>query len=336
MRLLRFVLRRALYTILQLLGVITVAFFLTHLVPGNPARSLAGIGATQANVAAIERQLGLDRPLVVQYGLYLKNVVRGDLGDSIFTGQSVREDLAQRLPATLGLVTISITLAVLIGVPLGMYVGIKPGGIRSKIVFVYGMLTGALADFWLALLFIFVFFYTLQWAPAPLGQLGPIMSPSDRITGFYLLDSALTGRWDIFVEALRHLVLPVATLVLVYMGNIVKMARSSMAETMQSDYVEHARAVGLSERTVLRYALRNALAPVITVTAFTYGFLIGGAVLVETVFSWGGLGEYAVQSITNSDYFPILGVVLVAGLFMSMLYLVLDILYAVLDPRVHL
>lgn len=335
MRFARFLTRRAFYLIFQLIGVVTIAFFLVRLIPGNPAQALAGVSARKETVEAIERQLGLDKPLPVQYGIYVRNLLQGELGFSIFTGQTVREDLEQRFPATVELVTVSMLTAIVVGVPLGIYVALRRQGVLNKIVFVYGMLTGALPDFWLGLILVFVFFFLLHWAPAPMGRLGPLANPPARATGSFLLDSALAGNWDLFWLSLKHLALPVITLVFVYMGNIVKMARSSMEEVMQSDFIEHARASGLPRLVVMRYALRNALAPVATVIAFNYGFLLGGAVLVETVFSWGGLGQYAVQSIINSDYAPITGFVIVAALFMSVMYLLLDVVYAVIDPRIQ-
>ncbi|HEX6507794.1 MAG TPA: ABC transporter permease [Chloroflexota bacterium] len=331
----RFLLRRLVYLLVQLWGVATIAFFLVHLIPGNPAQALAGSGANAKSIRGIEHQLGFDKSLPEQYGLYLWNLVHGNLGDSIFTGQTVLHDLQQRLPATLELVTAAMLISVVVGVPLGIYVGLKQTGIGSRIAFVYGMLTGALPDFWLGLVLIFVFFYLLHWAPAPLGQLDAVESAPPHVTGVFVIDALVSGEWGLFMSAVGHLVLPALTLVLVYMGNIVKMARSSMSEAMQSGYVEHARAIGLPNSVVLRYAVRNALAPVVTVIAFTYGFLLGGAVLVETVFSWGGLGQYAVQSITNSDYFAITGFVLAAALFMAVIYLLLDVIYAILDPRIE-
>jgi peptide/nickel transport system permease protein len=335
MRLARFLLKRAFYLAFQLLGVMTITFFLVRLIPGNPAQALAGVGASKQSIEAIEQHLGLDKPLPVQYVIYLNNLLHGEFGDSIFTGQPVRQDLAQRVPATLELVTISMLVAVLVGIPLGIYVALKQTGFVNKVVFGYGMLTGAVPDFWLGLIFVFVFYFLLRWAPSPMGRLGPLGTPPDRITGSFVLDSLLTRNWDTLGQSLTHLVLPVLTLVLIYMGNIVKMARSSMSEVMQSDYIDYARACGLPRGTIVRYALRNAMAPVATVIAFNYGFLLGGAVLVEAVFSWGGLGQYAVQSIVNSDYAPITGFVLVVALFMSVMYLLLDLVYALLDPRIQ-
>jgi peptide/nickel transport system permease protein len=273
--------------------------------------------------------------LPVQYVIYLNNLLHGEFGDSIFTGQPVRQDLTQRVPATLELVTVSMLIAVILGIPLGIYVALKKTGVLNKIVFGYGMLTGAVPDFWLGLIFVFVFFFLLRWAPPPMGRLGALGIPPDRITGSYLIDSVLTGDWQTLRLSVTHMVLPVLTLVLIYMGNIVKMARSSMTEVMQSEFIEYARACGLPREVVIRYALRNAMAPVATVVAFNYGFLLGGAVLVEAIFSWGGLGQYAVQSIVNSDYAPITGFVLVVALFMSVMYLLLDLVYALIDPRIQ-
>jgi ABC-type dipeptide/oligopeptide/nickel transport system permease component len=314
---------------------VTITFFLVRLIPGNPAQALAGVGASPTSVAAIEKQLGLDQPLPVQYAIYLGNLVRGEFGDSIFTGQPVRQDLAQRIPATLELVTVAMLIAVLVGIPLGVYVALKKTGFLNRVMFVYGMLTGAVPDFWLGLIFVFVFFFLLRWAPPPMGRLGALGVPPDRITGSYLIDSVLTGDWQTLRLTATYMVLPVLTLVLIYMGNIIKMARSSMTEVMQSDFIDYARACGLPRGVIVRYALRNAMAPVATVVAFNFGFLLGGAVLVEAIFSWGGLGQYAVQSIINSDYAPITGFVLVVALIMALIYLLLDLVYALLDPRIQ-
>ncbi len=335
MRLARFLLKRAFYLTLQLLGVVTITFFLVRLIPGNPAQALAGVGASPTSVAAIEKQLGLDQPLPVQYAVYLGNLARGEFGDSIFTGQPVRQDLAQRIPATLELVTVAMLIAVVVGIPLGVYVALKKTGILNRIMFVYGMLTGAVPDFWLGLIFVFVFFFLLRWAPPPMGRLGALGVPPDRVTGSYLIDSVLSGDWQTLRLTATYMVLPVLTLVLIYMGNIIKMARSSMSEVMQSDFIDYARACGLPRGVIVRYALRNAMAPVATVVAFNFGFLLGGAVLVEAIFSWGGLGQYAVQSIVNSDYAPITGFVLVVDLIMALIYLLLDLVYALLDPRIQ-
>lgn len=331
---LRFIIKRASYLAVQLLGVVTILFFLVRLLPGNPAQAIAGQGASKKTIAIIERQMGLDQPLPVQYLNYMGNVLRGDLGDSIFTGQTVLEDLKRRFPATFELVTLSMLMTVVIGIPLGIYVAVRKTGIINKIVFGYGMLTGAVPDFWLGLILIFVFFFLLEWAPPPMGRFGIIAVPPNRLTGLYLVDSVAAGDWQALKLSMRHLALPVITLTLIYMGNIVKMVRTTMTEVMQSDFIEYARACGLPAKQIMNYTLRNALAPVVTVVAFNYSFLLGGAVLVETVFSWGGLGEYAVQSIVQADYFPITGFAIITAVFIAALYLLLDVVYVILDPRI--
>lgn len=335
MKLLSFLLRRIIYLSLQVLGVMTLTFFLERLIPGNPALLLAGKGASPESVRSIEHQLGLDQPLPLQYLIYLGNLVHGQLGNSIITNQPVLRDVEQRVPATFELVTVSMLIVVLVGIPLGIYSASHPHGIVSRVTYVYGQLSGAIPDFWLGLILIFVFFFSVRWLPPPLGQTGFLSAPPHR-TGIELVDSLLAGDIGLFGQVLAYLTLPTATLVLTNMGNVVKLAHSSMEEVANSDFVEFARACGLAPRVVLRYALRNALPPVITVVAFTYGILLGGAVLVETVFSWDGMGQYAVQSVKGSDYAALTGFVLFAALFMAAVYLVLDLIYAWVDPRIQL
>jgi ABC-type dipeptide/oligopeptide/nickel transport system permease component len=331
----RFIIQRILYLVLQLIGVITITFFFVHLLPGNPAQALAGAGASPSSVAAIERELGLDKPLPEQYLIYVGNLLHGDLGTSIYTGHAVIADLNQRVPATLELVILSMTLVVGVGIPLGVYSGLQQKGVGSRSIFVYGMLTGAIPDFWVGIVLIYLLFFLLAWAPAPLGQFG-IGEPPIHRTGLFLIDSLLAGDVGAFVTTLQYLWLPVVTLVVSHMPNVVKQARASVVQVIRSEFIEFARASGLPERVVLRYMLRNALAPVVATVAIVAGFLFGGAVLVETVFSWGGVGQYAVQSISNSDYAPITGFVLVAALYMAVMYLVVDVVYALLDPRIRL
>ena len=336
MSLFKFLGRRTIYLFFQIVGVVTITFFLVRIIPGNPAQALAGMGASKESVESIERQLGLDQPLPVQYVYFWRDLLHGDLGDSLRTGQPVIEDLKQRVPATLELVLISMFFCIVIGIPLGIFVALRKGGILERIVFVYGMLAGGLPDFWLGLILVFIFFFLLGWVPSPLGRLGIGTPPPKTVTGFYLIDSALHGDWETFKVAAIHLVLPVATLVLVNMSQILKMTRSSMEEVAGSEFMEYARAYGFPRGPKLRYQLRNALAPVATVVAFTTGFLLAGSVLVETVFSWGGLGQYAVQSVVTADYWPLQGFVLVAAAFMAINYLTLDIVYALIDPRVRI
>ncbi len=328
--------KRVLFVIPQLFAVSVIVFFLIRLLPGDPSYMLAGPYATPQRVAEVRRSLGLDQPILAQYVRYLRRIGVGDFGTSWRTSQPVLADIGQRLPATLELVVGAVLLSVVIGVPVGVAVAAKRGGALERGLFFYGMLAGSLPDFWVGLLLILVFFFFLGWAPAPVGQLGFDFSTPEPITGAYLVDALLTGDWPVFGSALGHLVLPLATLVLVYMPLVLKTARSSMEEMLDSGFVLQARANGLSRRMQLRYALRNALPPIVTVVGIEFWFLLGGAVLVETIFAWGGLGQYAVESVVNSDYAPLQAIVLITAVFTTLVFLAVDILYYLIDPRISL
>ena len=333
-RFLLFLGKRLLFIIPQLFAVSVIVFFLIRLLPGDPSYMLAGPYASPERVAQVRRNLGLDKPIVVQYVHYLERISVGDFGTSWRTSQPVLADIEQRLPATLELVVGAVVLSVAIGIPVGVAVAAKRGGLLERGLFFYGMLAGSLPDFWVGLLLILVFFFLLGWAPAPVGQLAFSVSPPDQITGAYVIDSLLTGDWAAFGSSLGQLVLPVATLVLVYMPLVLKTARSAMEEMLDSGFVLQARANGLSRRMQIRYALRNALPPVVTVVGIEFWFLLGGAVLVETIFAWGGLGQYAVESVVNSDYAPLQAIVLITAVFTTLVFLVVDVLYYLIDPRI--
>src|SRR5262249_49056049 len=274
------------------------------LLPGDPAFLIAGQFATKERIEEVRRDLGLDKSLPEQYVVYVEKILQGDFGTSWRTSQKVTEDIAHRLPATLELILLAGFISVLLGIPIGVYTAVKRKGLGDKVLFVYGMLSGSIPDFWLGLILIFVFFSLLGWLPGPIGRLDPIVDEPPVVTGMYSIDALIAGQWDTFVSAVQHLVLPVATLVLVYMTLIIKNVRAAVEEMLQSDFVEHARALGLSRMTQLRYALRNALPPVVTVVGIVFWFLLGGAVLVETVFAWGGLRQYCGGAGVNSDYAP--------------------------------
>jgi ABC-type dipeptide/oligopeptide/nickel transport system permease component len=333
-RFLLFAGKRVLFTVPQLLAVSVIVFFLIRLLPGDPTYMLAGPYATVERISEVHARLGLDQPLSTQYFDYLKRTFRGDFGTSWRTSQPVLLDLQQRLPATLELVVGAVLLSVLIGVPLGVAVAMNRGGIADRLVFVYGMLAGSLPDFWIGLLLILLFFYALHWTPPPVGQLDFAVSTPDHVTGAYIVDAALTGNWPTFWSAVGNIVLPLATLVIVYMPLVLKTTRSTMEEMLEAKFVLYAKASGLSRWLRLRYALRNALPPVVTVIGIVFWFLLGGAVLVETIFAWGGLGQYAVESVINADYAPIQAVVLVTAVFTTIVFLVVDIVYYLLDPRI--
>ena len=263
----------------------------------------------------------MDQPLHVQYITYLKNVLRGDFGTSWYTSNPVQVDIMQRLPATLELISFGMAVALIIGVPLGIitaYYGKK--GIANTASFIYGMLAGAIPDFWFGLIVIYFLYFKLRWVPAPLGRLGVAVPPPHRITGMYIIDSLVTFNWPALRSAVSHIALPIVTLVFVYMGPIVKMTRETMAGVLGSNFIDFARANGLPTRTVIRHALRNSLPPVVTIVGTLYGVLLGGAVLIETVFSWGGMGQYAVQSINVADFAPIQAFVVIAAVFNLIIY----------------
>jgi peptide/nickel transport system permease protein len=335
MALLAYVLRRLAFVVPQALGISVITFVIVRVLPGNPALVLAGSTATKESIAAIERRLGLDQPIWVQYWRYLEDLAAGDLGKSLVTSQPVKEDLVQRLPATFELIFFGLLLAVIIGVPLGVLAAVKGGRVARRLATPYSLLAGSIPDFWIGLILILVFYSYLGWAPAPLGQLPIGADPPVRVTGMYVVDALLTGNWPTFRAALAHLLLPLATLVFVYMAPLVKMTRSSMDDVLRSPFVERLDALGLGRRLVLRRALRNALPPVVTIVGVLVGYLLGGAVLIEMVFSWGGAGQYAVQAIVNSDFAAIQGFVLVAAAFSLLVYLAVDLLYFAMDPRIR-
>jgi ABC-type dipeptide/oligopeptide/nickel transport system permease component len=330
-----YVLRRLLLLIPQVLGVTTIVFLLIRLLPGDPAYMIAGPLATQDVINSIRAQLGLNRPIWEQYFIYVGNVAHGDLGRSWLTSSQVSQDILQRFPATFELITLALILAFLIALPLGMMTAMKPGGLADRTATIYGMLAGSMPDFWWALVLIFVLFGNLQIVPAPIGRIDMAISPPPQVTGLYTVDSILAWDWEALKSSLAHLALPAFTLAFVYAGPILKMTRSTIAQVLHGSFIMYARASGLPDSAVTRYAVRNALLPVITMTGITYGYLIGGAVLIEQIFAWGGLGQYAVQAITSSDYLAISGVVLATTVFSLLVYLAVDLLYLAVDPRIR-
>jgi peptide/nickel transport system permease protein len=245
----------------------------------------------------------------------------------------VTTDLAQRFPATLELVTLGLLVALAIGIPLGVAgARYRKGPLRVAADY-YGLLAGALPDFWLALVLIYVFYTLLAWAPAPLGRIDLSILPPQPVTGSLLIDSLLARDWEAFRNAAAHLVLPVLTLGLINAGPILKMTQATTERMLDADFSRYAELCGLPHRIVVRQAFRNALPSVVTIVSVLYGFLIGGAVLVEIVFSWGGAGQYAVQGVLNADLNPVLGFVLYSAVLSLVIYLLVDLVYFAIDPR---
>jgi ABC-type dipeptide/oligopeptide/nickel transport system permease component len=320
----------------QLFGILLVSFFLLKLIPGDPAPMMLGPLATTEAVAKLRAELGLDQALPLQFWHYLTRLLQGDLGRSWQTTNPVLTDLLARLPATLELVTLGLTLALLIGVPLGLAAGRRPFGRIARFADTYMQGAGAMPDFWIALVLIYIFYTVLGWAPAPLGRLDFAVLPPPAITGSYMLDAALAGDFATFKAALGQLILPVLTLGSVSAAPILKITRSGAEHLQGSDFVRFADAKGLPDWRVSRHVLRNVLPSIVTVTGMLYGTLLGGAVLIEVVFAWGGAGQYVVSAVLNADINAALGFVLVTATLSLGIHLLVDLICFALDPRLQL
>jgi ABC-type dipeptide/oligopeptide/nickel transport system permease component len=332
---LRIILSRLPMIFPQMLGVIFVTFMLVRLLPGDPTLLMLGNMATAESIANLRDQLGLNGSLWQQFVHYMGNVLQGDLGVSLFTSNPVATDLLERAPATLELIFYSMILTLLLAVVVAVIAVVRPGGVMDYVSRFYGLAAGAIPDFWVGLLLIFFLFSLAGIAPAPFGRIDPMLEAPSAITGFYTIDSLIAGDFTAFLSSAGRLVLPVLTLTLVNAGALMKMTKTTFADIWRSDFIRHQRASGLPERVIVHNALRNSLPPIITLVGFLVGFLLGAAVLVETIFSWGGLGQYAVQAVINSDYPALQGFVLLASAFILLVYLIVDILYELADPRIR-
>ena len=334
---LKLIAKRLLSALPNLVGVVVITFLLTRAIPGDPAAYFAGGAATQEAVEQVRKQLGLDRPMIEQFFRYVGNLVHGDLGLSLTTGQPVLQELLARLPASLEMVLLALLLACAIAIPLGVAAAVRPGSWVDQLARLITTAGVSLPTFFTGLLLAYVFYFLLGWAPSPLGRLDPMFSPPPTVTGLYLVDTALIGDGAMWWASLRQLILPVATMTIFVLAPIARMTRASMLSVLSSDFVRTARASGLSPATVLvRYALRNALLPVVTTLGMVFGFMIGSSVVIEKVFGWPGVGSYAIDALTASDYAPVQGFVLTMGILFVLLNLLIDVLYVVIDPRVKL
>lgn len=320
------------------LAIVSVATFsLTHAVPGDPITAIISDrqADNEAVRAALEKRWGLDQPLPVQYGYYVRNLLRGDLGESISRRTPVADELRQRIPATIELSLFAMLFAVVVGVPLGIVSALNHDRWPDHLARFFTLIGTSVPVFWLGLLLLYVFFYRLHWLPGP-GRLDVGMQPPDTITGAVTLDALLRGQWDVLVAALRRLVLPAIVLGAFAMGIIARMLRSSLLAALGDDYVRTARAKGLIERRVVAgHALRNALIPTVTVFGLTAASLLAGAVLTETIFSWPGVGSFAVTAALKLDYPALLGVTFVVAVIYVLINLLVDIVYGLLDPRIR-
>jgi peptide/nickel transport system permease protein len=317
-----------------LLGVSIVVFFMVRAIPGDPAQLLLGQQATQEQVQQVRQNMGLDKPVIVQYGIFLADALRGDLGDSIVTGRPVTTELLARFPATLELTMFAMLVAVVVGVPVGVISAVKQYSWLDKFTSVLALTGISMPIFWLAMILIVIFFVNLGWLPFP-GRLSTGYAVTS-ITGLVLVDSLLTLNFAAFWDGLKHLIMPAIALGTIPMAIVMRMTRSSMLEVMGEDYVRTARAKGVVPwRVIFKHALRNAMLPTVTVIGLQVGLLMGGALITETIFSWPGVGQIAYDSVNRRDYAMIQGVVLYGAALFVLVNLFVDVLYAVLDPRVR-
>lgn len=318
----------------SVIGVIVVTFLLMRALPGDPAAFFAGPAATPDAIEEVRRSLGLDRSLPEQFLIYLGDLLRGDLGTSYTTGQTVVYDLMTRLPASLELTLAGLALAIALALPLGILAATRPGSWIDHGVRLLATAGVSLPTFFTGLFLVYALYFRLGLAPAPLGRLDILYSPPSHITGFYLIDSLLTGNLAVFGAASSQLVLPAVTLGLFALAPLARVTRAAMLGILSSDFIRTARASGLPPRQILfGYAFRNAMLPIITTLGVVFSFLLGANILVEKVFAWPGVGSYAVEALVSSDYAPVQGFVLTMSLLYVMLNLLIDLLYVVIDPR---
>lgn len=331
MKLLVLVLNRFFWFFPTVLGLMVITFTISHVIPADPVAFVAGDNATNEQIEALRKELGLDQPMHVQLYRYVIAVTQGDFGVSLYTLRPISEDLANRVPATLELTIVAVLLSALVGIPLGVISALHRNSLLDHVLRVFTVSGLAIAAFWLAILLQLLFAMELGWTPLQ-GRTdgwGP-----DEITGFYLVDSLITGDYEVFRESLSHMILPAITLAFPAMATIVRFTRAGVLEAINSNYVMYEEAMGFPRRVIVwKYVLRNALIGTVTQIGLIFGILIANAVVVEAVFDWPGLGLYAVQSILQSDYNAIMGFTVVTGVIFIIVNLVVDITHGFIDPR---
>ncbi len=330
----RFFIRRILLVVPALFGLLVLTFVLVRVMPSDPSAALAGENATVEQIAKIREQYGFDKPLATQFVIYLGQVLRADLGLSVYTNRPVTEDIFRRLPATLELTFFALMIAAGFGIPLGVIAAVSHNSALDYAVRVFTVGGLAMASFWFAIMLQLLFAMELDWLPLR-GRLAIATDIPSGITGLFLIDSLLAGRLDIFWDAFRHILLPSVTLAFGAMATITRFTRSGMLETLQMDFVVYETAVGYPRFILIaKYVLRNSVVAAITQIGLLFGVLIGGAVVVEAIFDWPGIGSYAVDAIFTSDYKAILAVTLVIGVVYAVVNIVVDLVHALIDPRV--
>ena len=329
-----YIVKRLAMLVPVMLGVSIIAFSLIHLAPGDPARTMLGERATQEQLNEIREKYGLDKPIYVQYGIWLNGVLHGDLGHSITTHDEVAKEIGDRFPNTMELAIAAMLFAVIVGVFAGIISATKQYSITDYACMGVALFGISMPVFWLGIMLMMIFGVFLGWLP--IGGRIDLLIPFQRVTGFMVFDSIITGNFPALISVLRHLILPAVALGTIPMAMIARVSRSSMLEVLRQDFIRTERAKGLSERMVVyKHAVRSAMVPVVTVIGLNFGLLLAGAILTETVFSWPGIGRLVVNAVYERDYPLVVGCILVFAIVFVIVNLITDILYTRIDPRIQ-
>ncbi|MFP4346879.1 MAG: ABC transporter permease [Thermodesulfobacteriota bacterium] len=329
----RFILRRFLSLIPTVLGISILVFFMVHLIPGDPAEMMLGERASEESLKQLREQLGLNEPLHVQYGLFMSRLVRGDLGRALRTNEKITTEIIQRFPATIELSLAAILIATVFGMLAGIISATRQYSVFDYVSMVISLIGVSMPIFWLGLVLMIIFSLNLGWLPLS-GRLSYFIE-LETITNLYVIDSVLTGNWTAFKDAVWHLIMPAFTLSTIPMAIIARITRSSMLEVLRQDYIRTAKAKGLSPATVyLKHGLKNAMIPVITVIGLQFGILMGGAILTETIFAWPGIGNWILNAVYARDFNAVQGGTMLVATVFVLINMVVDILYAMVNPRI--
>ena len=336
---LRYVLKRLVWLLVVLFGLCIITFTLSRVVPGDPAAAYVGPRARPEQVELVRKQLGLDRPLYVQFAYYLRDLAHGNLGESLRTHRPVLTGILEHLPASLELMFSAIVIALFVGIPLGVLSAKKENTVIDHLSRLFSVANVSLPSFWLAMIFQIVFFRWLGLFPigGRIDTVTALLDPIQKVTGFNLIDAFLTGNWKAFWDVCMHLVLPAVTLAAYSTGLIARMTRSAMLEVLREDYITTARSIGVSESEIhFIQALRNAIGPTLTTAGLCFASMLTGTFFIELIFFWPGLGTYTINAIFLNDYPVIMGVTILMALFYVTVNLCVDLLLAIADPRIRI
>ncbi|AEA34219.1 ABC transporter permease [Hippea maritima] len=330
-----YILTRIGLSIPMILIILTIVFFVLRVLPGNPVLAMLGPKAPPEVVKQMEHKMGLDKPILVQYVNYLKNIAQGKFGESTVTGMPVIKELMQKFPATLELTIFAMIVAVFIGIFYGTYAAYNLGNPIDVSARIYSIFVYSFPVFWFGLMLQLVFGVWLHWLPVS-GEASPFMTPDKTYTGMYVIDAIINGQWDVLKDSINHLILPSITLGVVISSIFVRMVRANVVLTLSQQFVVAARARGVKEKTVLfRHALKNALPPILTIMGLQFALLLGGAVLTEVTFSWPGIGSYLVSRIHARDFPSIQGTIVFFAIFVAIISILVDVINAWINPRVR-